>query len=594
MQNLTFRVRCKSFLIDFTVAFAFSTIIRFGVSCFFYIPFLSGLVSVFLFYYVFCYTIWNTTVGLSFYEGALVRSDGKKAEWLNVMFRELFTSLPAYTFLGYWIYRFYVFHLHMPEPGLSRFGFFLLYTILPFIMILLTLFQKRIFRLQIGKPLISNSEKNLVMLRKNILIFSTVTLVLAGISRFVHTFQTNSWEHVSKNFIWTVPRPSSHSVKKYTDFLRQHRKNINDYIFGLFQKYDHIILCERAHPELTQYDMIFDIVADKRFIDSVGIVFTEVGNVGTREDFKNFMNKSYPNDADLNKGLSAFLVNNSTTNVIWPRTNWFQFLKKIYYFNLNQHKNSQIRIAFSGIHPPWETLSNQVHSRDSLMADNIISTIRSDSLKKTLTIMNYRHAYLLNADAQDNCGYYLEKAFPNKVANILINSTASNYGNDSLIITPPIRQGKWDVAFEQMPDSTFAFDLKGSPFGNDRFDHFIRTSILSTKKYHDMFTGVIYYLPLYRHILSDGYPYMLDEENKKLILQHANRLGENYYNEVKNQLLPFYMKFGEGRQWDKNRFYYRVNQFENIIFAFFYVLGILVILMLSIIYYESKKKLSKC
>ena len=51
----------------------------------------------------------------------------------------------------------------------------------------------------------------------------------------------------------------------------------------LFDKYDHVILCERHHQEMTQDDMIFDLITDKRFVDKVGVVFTEIGCAESRK-----------------------------------------------------------------------------------------------------------------------------------------------------------------------------------------------------------------------------------------------------------------------------------------------------------------------
>ena len=587
MQNFSFLERLKASLVDFTVIFSLYTIIRFAISFLIFLPFLMGLFCSILLYYLLCYSVWKTTLGVSFFEGTLVRSDEKKVRWLTVMIRELFTSIPAYLLLGYWMIYLYGYYINLPKPaGLSNSGYIFLFNLLPFIMLVLTIWQKRIFRLKLKKSAIKKEKTHLIILRRNILTICTIALVLAGIIRIIHTYSTNNRKQITKNFIWTAPRPSLNSVKKYTLYLEQNRKNINDYIFELYQKYDHIILCERYHPELTQYNMIFDIISDQRFIDSVRVVFTEVGNVDSRDDYIKFLNNSYSSDTTLNRELAAFLVTNASTSVFWSKTNWFQFLKKVYYLNHGKNKSNQIRIAFSGIRPPWQTLSNEITDRDSLMADNIISTIRSDSLKKTLTIMNSRHAYLINDNKLENCGYFIQKAFPNKVANILINSRARNYGNDQIVITYPISQGRWDVAFENMPDSAFAFNLKGSPFGNDRFDlHYSKaSSVLSTKNYSDMFTGVIFYLQLDKHIMSEGYPYMFDEENKNKILQHAALLGENYYNEVKNKEIPYYSKFGNGGLRDLNRVYFITNQLENIIFICFYILGIVIYSILCIHY----------
>ena len=53
----------------------------------------------------------------------------------------------------------------------------------------------------------------------------------------------------------TVP-PYDQALEKYVQFLETQKQTPVDYIMGLYAKYDIVVLCERAHPETTQYDMI--------------------------------------------------------------------------------------------------------------------------------------------------------------------------------------------------------------------------------------------------------------------------------------------------------------------------------------------------
>jgi len=55
------------------------------------------------------------------------------------------------------------------------------------------------------------------------------------------------------------------AIEDYVRFLDTHKQTPVDYIMGLFGKYDIVVLCERAHPETTQYDMLFELAGDKRF-----------------------------------------------------------------------------------------------------------------------------------------------------------------------------------------------------------------------------------------------------------------------------------------------------------------------------------------
>ncbi len=52
-----------------------------------------------------------------------------------------------------------------------------------------------------------------------------------------------------------------------------------EYIFRLFEKADIVILAERDHRDITQYGFICQLLADRRFAERIGHVYTEVGVV---------------------------------------------------------------------------------------------------------------------------------------------------------------------------------------------------------------------------------------------------------------------------------------------------------------------------
>lgn len=270
----------------------------------------------------------------------------------------------------------------------------------------------------------------------------------------------------------------------------------------------------------------------------------------------------------------------------WDKTVWFSFLKRMYYYNHNN--DNPVTINFSDRSALWDSICRNpgITNRDKIMANNIISTIKSDSLKKSLTIMNYRHAYLTHrSDFEPNCGALMAETFPGKVANVLINSPSSRY--PAGFFSVPVQHGRWDVAFAQMPDSAFAFSLKDSPFGRDNFDHFFWLNSLRDKKYEEMFTGVIYYLPLDRHLISFGYPYMMDEEKGKIMLERAALSGEDT-DRVKNFSIPLYTDMGKSpKTWEAKYWYFWVNRMENRFFIIMYGLGLLITVYLTVRYVKA-------
>ena len=169
-------------------------------------------------------------------------------------------------------------------------------------------------------------------------------MITSTIVRTINTLVTNSDLLIKERTLYAVPRPSVHSVEKYVGFLKENKSDIKDYIFGLFEKYDHVILCERAHKEMTQYEMIYDIVSDDRFVDSIGNLFTEIGCTDSREAYKAFVNKEFRNEEEVDSNLASFMTVNQSIHLLWPNTNWFNFLKRLYYFNHGKNKKSEFAL----------------------------------------------------------------------------------------------------------------------------------------------------------------------------------------------------------------------------------------------------------
>lgn len=559
-KHLSFFQHCLIFLIDGTTAFFLFHIVAWLISYVCFIPFFPGFFFIWLVYDIIGYWRYRQTLGMAFFHAVMADAGGRLPFELRMVFRETFTSFPAIILwtLG-WNY------LYIPR--------FLLFCLLCGI---LALFRKRIFKISLIRKDMSTLRQGRPSRRKIIYAYLVLILV-ATLARIVNTISTSNVDFYTDAPLYAAPQPTPHSVKKYTDFLKDNKQNINDYVLELFKMYDHVILCERSHQEMTQYDMIYNLVTDKRFVDSVGVVFTEIGSAESRKAYKMFINTSFPNDTVVDKELASFMMENQTVHLLWPNTNWFDFLKKMYYFNHNREK--QVDILFADRN--WLDRS-LLYARDSIMADNIISTIRTDSLKKSLTIMNYRHAYL----TPGNCGYYLRRAFPGKVANVMINSCSISL---PLLLTGkeiaiPIQQGRWDAAFEQAKDSAFAFSFKGSPFGKDAFDHFVLPwSSLNAKHYEDMFTGFIYYKSPVEQYTSVGFNHMFDQENVDKFMRRDSILTGYSITGLE------YLKGGLHQKQGKE-IYFEQNRIDNICYLYVCLLAAFIACILFVIHWRSTKE----
>lgn len=583
---LSFGESLKKLFIDFTSVFFLFQIIRFFISHFYFITYLPGFLILWLSYNIISLMVWQQTLGSRFLGISLVNQEGKRIFYILILIRELFTSLPGVLLVIFCFIRYFPANLKgLPLGQLAVLTMWGLAAIIV-ILLIIKIFQTRIFKIKMTKSVFPKRGNNLKKKKKQIIILYSILLLFSGFSRYIHTRFTNDLKNIrlsceklpftpeSNNeavnrldwSYYTAPRPTVQSVQKYIDFLEENRKSINDYIFSLFDKYDHIVLCERVHTEMTQYDMIYNLVTDSRFVEKIGNVFTEVGNVDSREAYKELIDTDFPNDTAFQKTLSSFMMENQTYHLLWNNANWFEFLKKMIQFN--HKKEKKVEILFTD-RANWK-YNNKNYNRDSLMANNIITTIKENNLNKSLTIMNYRHAYL---QGNENCGYYISKQFQGKVANVLINTVGWDMH--------PLQNGKWDVAFEQMPENAFAFDFKDSPFGNDRFDHFIFLSTLSKLRYKDMFTGAIFYKPLYLHYVGYGFPYVMQSNNVKMLRERAFKLGETF-NE-KNY-------YSENTRYKGLRFpYFAANMFDNIFFFLNLIGGIGLLIYFCATYAKTKE-----
>ncbi|PIE77955.1 MAG: hypothetical protein CSA15_10315, partial [Candidatus Delongbacteria bacterium] len=71
-------------------------------------------------------------------------------------------------------------------------------------------------------------------------------------------------------------KKTDNEIKPYVEFLRNENTSAKDYIIDIFKEKDLVLICERFHPEFTQYELIVELCKDDRFIKNVGNIFIEV------------------------------------------------------------------------------------------------------------------------------------------------------------------------------------------------------------------------------------------------------------------------------------------------------------------------------
>lgn len=315
--------------------------------------------------------------------------------------------------------------------------------------------------------------------------------------------------------------PNSKEVEPYIDFLKTCNQSPKEYILGLFERYDIVVLQERYHGESTQWEMIYDIVSDTAFINNVGNVFTEYGSAIHQNKIDTFLNTVFPNDTILEQETACLMY--------YMSGGFYYFIKNLNLLNSQLPDSLKVRehycdmqIDCDDIVTFIQTKSKADNKRDSLMAQVTVdwykTQIADGKRHKCLVVTNYRHAhgYAGGVDhvknhknsfrlTQGNQGQYIWEQAPDKTATVM----QLQYGSSRSLFMPisrPINKGKWDLVFEINQNQPTGFDLKNSPFGNDHYDLYPLRGSKTKLKYADIFTGMIFYKP-YLDLKEVVHPY---------------------------------------------------------------------------------------
>ncbi|HCE56024.1 MAG TPA: hypothetical protein DER05_13965 [Lutibacter sp.] len=320
---------------------------------------------------------------------------------------------------------------------------------------------------------------------------------------------------------------------KYVSFLETQNTSAKDYIINLWKKYDIVILSERFHGEMTQYDLIYDVISSDYFKKNGGNIFTEIGSISKQQAVLDFTKTHFTDSKEKEKQLLNLYRKIQWNG--WSAANFYYFIDKINMLNFSLPADQKINLFVSDVKDPSiENLSSKENfltyfngiykHRDSVMAANIIHVYDSINLnssrKKSLVIMNTRHAFSKTFFENDdkNVGHKLIDTYKNRVANVYLNGLAPTLKviesdkNETYkdYVHRPIQSGKWDASFEVVNKESLGFDFKNNPFGNDFFDIF--PYVKHNYKYQDIFTGFVFYLPLKRHYEAWGIPNYIDDD----------------------------------------------------------------------------------
>ena len=366
-------------------------------------------------------------------------------------------------------------------------------------------------------------------------------------------------------------------IKPFANYIEQCNTSPVNYIMGLFEKYDVVVLGERSHRDMTQYDLIQQIISDPRFIAKVGNVFTEVGVYNMADELNAVLKGTYSNDAAFDTELVKVIFNMDFMP-LWEKTNYTKLMKDAYLVNKNLPAKEKISVTPTEMPFSWEQAKNMTAEefkatvremwkhKDLIMGNNAINELYkifngTDYRKKALIIYNTPHScrYFANQElAQSPYFAYqiIADRFPKRVVNVALNwAVVSNNDNNILLSNG----GKIDAAFAACGNKSIGFDLANSPFGNCVFDYATPRSTNEVKM-KDVYHGFIFHKPIYEWIYSIGVP-NLDKIDCKDELARRTKIFSDRKNVDKNDEFMYYSKIRTSSEIDKKHFYELIERF---------------------------------
>lgn len=303
------------------------------------------------------------------------------------------------------------------------------------------------------------------------------------------------------------------NLPEYVEFLRR-QKTAKEYILSLFERYDIVVLCERDHAEMTQYELIRELIGDPRFARDCGNIFIETCAENYKSRFDSLLLAEGLPDSSVRRKAMA-IQRDMSFWPLWSCSSVIPFITDVYRQNQRLDSASKIRIYPIDRTFDWHRIETAAQidefdstevRRDSAMAANTVRYLPAVFArgKKALVIENNVHAF---RKEPGNYLDHLSRMIRRPVANVFIHCLAStdswHDGTYGLI-----REGRWDAAFNAA-GRDFGFDLAGSPFGADPFD--LVTDIPNPYDYADIFTGMVYYKPVTEFVWSWGIPGVLSD-----------------------------------------------------------------------------------
>lgn len=316
------------------------------------------------------------------------------------------------------------------------------------------------------------------------------------------------------------------AIEKYRhDFLNGNHK-IVDFVMNLYEKYDIVILGERDHRDTTQYSFIKDIVADCRFIDNVGYVYTEVGcNTATKS--ANDLIKSKFNSEEEFRLAAIKHLRVEDWWPLWEKWNRYKLLRDLSVINDSLSAERKLTIGLTDVNYPWNDIGSPADfkclyeeaqwNRDYIMSQNFsymyFHQRPRNGKRKALLVTNAPHA--INNPLTKNEGWFIKQGFGDRVAIVLMNW--DKWWQDEYELWD---DGRVDAAFYMTGNKPVALKMDECAIGD---------LMMEGLHFKDVADAVVFDVPVDRFVCKCGLDGLITTDFEEEILRRDRIVGEAIY-----------------------------------------------------------------
>lgn len=254
-------------LIDVSIIIALSTICYLTLQQWIFIKFHLIVLVIAWAYFVFFYSIFQNTIGKQI-AGITINFNSTKSRLYTVFVRETIKFAPLVLLLV-------LFKVVRLENDFCNLVFIIF---LQIYVLMWSIAQKKacywdILAHTIKLKKVQKFSRKLVW-RLSLLLFYVISFF--GVKMLNNIYPSDNVSFMGFNlYLYNKHYPVDKNAQAKIDFINTNPVSAKDYVLQLFDKYDIVVLGERNHDEMTQYDLFYDIVSDTLFIQRVGHIFTE-------------------------------------------------------------------------------------------------------------------------------------------------------------------------------------------------------------------------------------------------------------------------------------------------------------------------------